>query len=351
MSDDLFLFDLADDDDDMPLGLEDAAVLQLVDVDSVLDALDAEPFGGGMMPLGPLESALVRGINSPQIAARIQTALLRIYPPNLDVLLVNEHDEGDAGSREIQLSALAAQEIVDDEILILPPVDPVEHTRVIEGLQQIIASLRAPGGCPWDREQTHQSLTRYMIEEAYETVQAIETAGPSELVEELGDVLLQILLHAQIAEENGSFTLEDVFEILASKMIRRHPHVFGDRSVKTSGEVVTAWDQIKQQERADQPSNEATSILGSIPPSLPSLARAQTMLRRAESHGIDVEQLSRRVASTMSESGDENEARVAERLAAIARDARSQGVDAEGVLRRWTECFEKIANESHAETE
>jgi tetrapyrrole methylase family protein/MazG family protein len=352
VSDELFLFDPLDDDDDLPLGVDpETAVLQLVDVESIRDALDAAPFGGGMLPLSPLESALVRGINSPEIATQVQTALLRIYPPDLDVLLFNEHDETDAGSREIKLCELAAQDIADDENLILPSVDPLDHTRVIEALQQIIASLRAPGGCPWDREQTHQSLTRYMIEEAYEAVQAIETAGPSDLAEELGDVLLQILLHAQIAEENGDFTLEDVFEILATKMVRRHPHVFGDRSVESAGEVIFAWDQIKQQERSGKASDDATSVFASIPSSLPSLARAQTMLRRAESHGMDVEQISSRVASTMRESGDMNDAHTAEQLATIARDARAQGVDAEGALRRWTELFEKIANEAAPESE
>jgi len=350
MNSDRFLFGSFDDDDDMEGDFEpEANVLQLVDVDTILDTLNAAPFGGGMLPLSPLETAIVRGIDSPEIAREVQTALLRIYPPTLDIVLVNEEDQSEK-QRECKLSELARQEIVD-EILILPPVDPIEHTRVIEGLQQVIASLRAPGGCPWDREQTHQSLTRYMIEEAYEAVQAIETGTPSDLAEELGDVLLQILLHAQIAEENGSFTLEDVFEILASKMIRRHPHVFGDRSVETAGEVVTAWDQIKRQERSGQTGDEAPAVFGSIPPSLPSLARAQTMLRRAESHGIDVEKISNRVAASLSQSVDADEARVAAQLAAIAREARAHGVDAEGALRRWTERFEEIANESAPETE
>ena len=351
MSDNLFLFGPTDEDDDMFLDLDpDAPVLQLVDCNAIVEALDAAPFGGGMLPLSPLESVLVRGITSAEIATQVQTALLRAYPSDLSVLLVNEYDESDAEPHEFKLSELAEQEFVDDTILILPPVEPVQHTRVIEGLQQIIAALRAPGGCPWDREQTHQSLTRFMIEEAYEVVQAIETAGPSELAEELGDVLLQILLHAQIAEEHGAFTLEDVFEILANKMIRRHPHVFGDRTVNSAGEVVTAWDQIKQQERRDKDDEQDASIFDSIPPSLPSLGRVQTILRRAESHGIDIDQVSDRIAQTLNSGDNPEEANVATQLAAIARNARAHGIDAEGALRRWTELFESFANGSATES-
>jgi tetrapyrrole methylase family protein/MazG family protein len=351
MVDELFIFD-RDDDEEMPLDFDpEETTLQLVPAEEVLIILEAAPFGGGTLPLSPLDAALVRGIYSSEIAAKVQNALLRIYPADTIVTLFNENDDGDDAPREFKLSDLAEQKIGTGENLLLPPVEPMEHTRVIEGLQQIIASLRAPGGCPWDREQTHQSLTRYMIEEAYETVQAIESAGPSELAEELGDVLLQVLLHAQIAEENGSFTLEDVFEILAAKMVRRHPHVFGDRTVETATEVVTAWDQIKQQERSDKPDDEAASAFGSIPPALPALARAQTMLRRAESQGMDSEQMFGRVASKMSESGGAEDVPIAEQLAAIARDARARGIDAEGALRRWTECFERVANESAAKTE
>ncbi len=367
MSDDLFIFGPSQDDeiddqyglsdDDLIFGglspygpNQDRIVLQLAPAETVMGAVDAAPFGGGMVPVTPLESVLVRGVNTPEIAARVQQALLRIYPPDISVTLVNEDNDSGEDTLEFPLSELAKRQIGDDEILVLPPVDPYERTRVIEGLQQIIASLRAPGGCPWDREQTHQSLTRYMIEEAYEAVQAIETGGPSKLAEELGDVLLQILLHAQIAEEQGTFMLEDVFEILASKMIRRHPHVFGDRSAETAEEVVTAWDQIKQQERSGQPDEDAPSIFDSVPPSLPALARTQALLRRAESRGIDCEQISVRVLTALSESDNANESRFAGQLAALARDARAQGIDAEGALRRWTECFEKIANEAVTET-
>lgn len=123
-----------------------------------------------------------------------------------------------------------------------------------EEFQKIIAKLRSPEGCPWDREQTHESLKPACIEEAAETVCGInilkETGNPDNLKEELGDLLLQVVMHAQIAEEEGLFTMEDVIETVSAKMLRRHPHVFGTAEVSDSGEVLTVWDEIKKQEKA-----------------------------------------------------------------------------------------------------
>ena len=124
-------------------------------------------------------------------------------------------------------------------------------------LQRVIEILRAPGGCPWDREQTHDSLTRGMVEEAYEVVQAIENKDRDNLIEELGDVLLQVVMHAQIAEEEGLFTMDDVIRTVTEKMIRRHPHVFGNEHIDTSGAVLNRWEEIKNQEKAGKEWTEA----------------------------------------------------------------------------------------------
>lgn len=115
-------------------------------------------------------------------------------------------------------------------------------------MRQVVATLRSPNGCPWDREQTHQSLKKYLIEEAYELLEAIDENDDDHMVEELGDVLLQIMLHAQIGEDEGYFTIDDVIEAITSKMIRRHPHVFGDKAAKTVDEVLSNWQDIKQNE-------------------------------------------------------------------------------------------------------
>ena len=130
-----------------------------------------------------------------------------------------------------------------------------------EEFEQIIAKLRAPGGCPWDREQTHASLKKPCIEEAAEVICGInildQTGDPENLKEELGDLLMQVVMHARIAEEEGYFTMDDVIQGIIDKMIRRHPHVFGEATVSGSGEVLTKWDEIKKEEKAGKEWTEA----------------------------------------------------------------------------------------------
>lgn len=151
--------------------------------------------------------------------------------------------------------------------------------------REIIRRLRAPGGCPWDREQTHKSLRPCLMEEAAETAAAIriyeQTGNPDNLCEELGDVLLQVMMHGQIAEEEGIFTLDDIIDGVSRKMIRRHPHVFGDVQVDGSDEVLKNWDDIKRMEKKEQPWHQA-SELREIPEELPAMARAQKVLKKAD---------------------------------------------------------------------
>ena len=123
----------------------------------------------------------------------------------------------------------------------------------IQDLIAVMALLRAPGGCPWDREQTHQSIRRNMLEEAYEAVEAIDQDDPEHLKEELGDVLLQVVLYSQIAKEAGAFTIDDVIDGISEKMVRRHPHVFGDIEVNSPEEALALWKEIKLQEKAKKP--------------------------------------------------------------------------------------------------
>ncbi|MFZ5861715.1 MAG: nucleoside triphosphate pyrophosphohydrolase [Nitrospirota bacterium] len=151
---------------------------------------------------------------------------------------------------------------------------------------EIMAALRAPGGCPWDREQTHQSLVPYLIEETYETVDAIAHGAPEALKEELGDVALQIAFHAQLAAESGAFTLDEVFRSCADKLVRRHPHVFDPAAARarTADDVVGQWDEIKQRE--GKPPRGA-SLLDGAPKGLPALAKAQHAQTRAARVGFD----------------------------------------------------------------
>ena len=156
-------------------------------------------------------------------------------------------------------------------------------------LVNLMAALRAPDGCPWDRKQTHESLKPYLLEETYEVLEILDRQDRTKLPEELGDVLLQVLFHSQIASEAGSFTIEDVLEQLADKLIRRHPHVFGngagDMTPTNADQVVARWEDIKRTER--QASGGPDSVLDGVPPTLPALLRAYQLQARASRVGFD----------------------------------------------------------------
>jgi tetrapyrrole methylase family protein/MazG family protein len=147
----------------------------------------------------------------------------------------------------------------------------------------IMARLRSPGGCVWDIEQNHRSLRRYIVEEVYEVLEAIDLAEGDKLCEELGDLLLQIVFHARIAEECGEFSVQDVVDTVTDKMVRRHPHVFGDISVRDAAEVIVNWERIKRREHP----GERPSVLDGVPKGLPSLMRAFKLQAKAAKVGFD----------------------------------------------------------------
>jgi len=191
------------------------------------------------------------------------------------------------------------------------------HPR-LDALIATLERLRAPGGCAWDREQTHESLVQYLVEETYELVEAIESGTREELIEELGDVLYQVLFHADIEAEAGSFTLEDVAEHMRLKMVARHPHVFGDAVADTADDVVAAWDRIKAVEKPHR-----TSVLEGIPDAMPALALADKLLGRAAKAGVTREPAA--IPDTEEELGAQ--------LLAIVAAARDAGLDSERALR------------------
>lgn len=189
-------------------------------------------------------------------------------------------------------------------------------------LDDLIATLhrlRAPGGCAWDAEQTHESLARYLIEETHELVDAIESGSREELIEELGDVLYQVLFHSDIAEADGRFTIEDVAAHMTTKMIGRHPHVFGDAVAEDAEAVVAMWEQVKAVEKADR-----TSVLDGIPQGMPSLLLAEKLLGRASKVGVEVD-----AAADAAHS----EELLGEQLLALVAAAKRDGLDAERALR------------------
>ena len=155
-------------------------------------------------------------------------------------------------------------------------------------LINLMARLRGPAGCPWDREQTPESLKPFLIEECYEVIEALDEGSPDKVKEELGDLLFQIIFHARIAEEQGAFTIQDVAGTIVDKMTRRHPHVFGGEKVSTSGEVLANWEEIKKKEKAHQ---KRTSILDGVPQGMPALLRAHGIQKRAARVGFDWNEL------------------------------------------------------------
>jgi MazG family protein len=173
--------------------------------------------------------------------------------------------------------------------------DPRARKRIgkaFESLVALQARLRAPNGCPWDREQTHETLRTYLVEETYEVLEALESGDAHKFADELGDLLLQIVFHAQLAGEAGKFDIADVIERIYSKMVRRHPHVFGKVQAGTSAQVLKNWEQLKAEERAKsqkaQPASDASaSILDAVPRSLPALLEAHQITRRAANVGFD----------------------------------------------------------------
>lgn len=200
-------------------------------------------------------------------------------------------------------------------------------------LVAVMARLRAPGGCPWDAEQTHASLVPYVIEEAHELAEAIEAGDDDHVREELGDVLLQVVFHADIARADGRFGIDDVARGLAEKLRRRHPHVFGDVAVDGVDEVVANWDALK---RAEKPERE--SALDGIPPSLPALARAQKVVRRAHRAGVPLPVADASHAAARDAVTEES---LGSALLAIVRSASERGLDAERALRGATRALEQ----------
>ena len=212
-------------------------------------------------------------------------------------------------------------------------------------LKEIVARLRAPDGCPWDREQTHASLRGALLEETYELVEAIDLADDTNLREELGDLLLHVVMHAQMASERGAFEFDAVATEICEKLIRRHPHVFGDVSAADSDEVLRQWEQIKRAEK-----RERTSILDGLPRALPALMRAQNAQKKAARVGFDwteagevIAKIEEELAELKAALAGANDAAVTEEtgdlLFSVVNLARKLGQDSEMTLNAATDKF------------
>jgi tetrapyrrole methylase family protein/MazG family protein len=211
------------------------------------------------------------------------------------------------------------------------------------GLVEIMARLRGEGGCPWDREQTPETIKPYLIEETYEVLEAIDEQDPEKLKEELGDLMLQVVFHARMAEETGAFAIGDVLAAINDKLVRRHPHVFGDRKAETAQEVLFNWEQIKQTERRREKGQ--ASLLDGVPREMPALLRAHRLQEKASRVGFDwkeAQEVFRKVEEELAElraamegqAADRVEAELGDLLFALVNLSRFLAVNPEEALRK-----------------
>ena len=295
----------------------------------LLDALALAVHGRGLAPQRP---TIVAQVYDRRAASAAKLALLEAYPPDHKVSIVRSAGTPALSVETCELSDLDHADTFDHlTTLYVPPLAITQDVRTFEGLRAVVAQLRNPdGGCPWDLEQTHESLKRYVLEEAYETLDALDSADPGRLSEELGDLMMQVVLHAQVAEDHGEFVIEDVIDSIATKLIRRHPHVFGETQVEDARDVLKNWEVLKQEERGDAP------LLDAVPRSMPALMQAQSVQSRAERNGVasDITTPDPGVLRALSgEGSDVDGATLGELLFAIVARARAQGLDAEDALR------------------
>jgi MazG family protein len=229
---------------------------------------------------------------------------------------------------------------------------------LLDMLVEVMARLRGPGGCPWDREQTRVSLKPYLVEETYEVLEAIEAGEPHALREELGDLLFQVIFHSQIASELGEFTITDVLRALHDKMVHRHPHVFGEASVGSAAEALAQWEAIKLREPANE--GRRRSVLDGVPRALPSLIRAQRLQSKAARVHFDwpdARAAWEKVEEEMGETRDAlhsgERARLADELGdvlfSLVNVARLSSIDADDALRGAIEKFRRRFTEMEAD--
>lgn len=243
------------------------------------------PFSGGEFGANPRLPMLITHVYSNEIMRGLTSQLRRILPPKYLVTLISHAGLPNESREEIELASLADHKGGSMLAIYVPPVPELEATRTPLTLQNIVSRLRREDGCPWDREQTNQSLAGSLADEVYEAIDAINACDDANLAEELGDLLLLIMMHAQIAEERNAFTLEDVYHNIATKIVRRHPHVFGDDAARNAEDVVGLWQQIKKQEKAEKP-NKPEKAADGQPHSMPALDRATRVLKQ---HPISIE--------------------------------------------------------------
>jgi tetrapyrrole methylase family protein/MazG family protein len=317
-------------------------ILRALGMDSIhaLSIVDGRAFSTRHMPLFPPDSpALITAIEAESQLEQVRQVLRTVYPADHILRLVRL--PGD----EIIETTLEGMHGEGWTAIFVPPLAVGTS---FEAFQEIIAHLRAPDGCPWDREQTHQTLRKHLLEESYETLAAMDDDDPDKMREEFGDLLLQVVLNAQIGYEHGEFTITNVLKGIYDKIIRRHPHVFGEVQVEGVGQVLSNWESIKKEERRKKGDGEK-SLLDGLPAALPALTQAQEYQERAARVGFDWPEIDGVLEKVKEEIEEVRQAANPEELAselgdlffALVNLARWKHIDSEAALREASLKFKK----------
>ncbi len=285
--------------------------------------------------------ALISQVYDRDRVTSLKLRLLDIYPADHEVTVLSALGTPEETITAVQLNALDHRAYGYLDSVFVPAIAPLDDVRRFDGLQHVIERLHAPDGCPWDREQTHVTLRPHLLEESYEALEAIDRDDPDALTEELGDVLLQVLMHTAVAERLEEFSTGDVVEHIARKLIRRHPHVFGEGTASTADEVYQNWEALKKQEKPRQ------SILDGVPGTLPALAASQAIQGRARRVGFDwpdvdgpLEKLREEITEfAQAETAIDREDEFGDILFVAVNIADHLGIDAEQALRGANQKF------------
>ncbi|MHB0878368.1 MAG: bifunctional methyltransferase/pyrophosphohydrolase YabN [Anaerolineae bacterium] len=309
-----------------------------------LQIADAADLAAAWHPALRVDGPAILGqVYDREIAAGVKLTLLNAYPEDHEVVLVRAAGTPQQELRRLPLHQLDRQHDIDHLTSLYVPPRPQPSS--LESFQDTVARLRAPDGCPWDREQTHESLRETLLEETYEVLEALDQGDLSELRVELGDLLMQICMHAQIATEESAFTIYDVIAGIDAKIRRRHPHVFGEVAVSDSAEVLRNWEEIKRAERGE---SDSRSLLAGVPGGLPALSQANAYQKRVARVGFDwtdVAEVWAKVAEETEElrtaEQERREDELGDLLFAVVNLSRHLGVDAETALRRTNARFRR----------
>lgn len=319
-------------------------------IEPALDALELDALPGLVLadalelaarhhpPFDPDTPALISQVYSRAVASDVKLTLMNQYPDEHPVVLLHGLSTPHAAVRTVPLHTIDRDEDIAHLTLLYVP--PLERHGAFERLQEIVAHLRAPEGCPWDREQTHASLRKGLMEETWEALEAIDNDDMSALREELGDLLLMVVMQTQIATEHAEFQMAEVIDGIVTKLVRRHPHVFGDAQAASASAVTQQWEQLKAEERAARGDTAPKGMLDGVPKTMPALALADAYQSRVARVGFDwdeiepvVEKIFEEIDEVKAAKPEDQADEMGDLLFAVVNWARWLKIDPEAALR------------------